>query len=65
VSDSRSFDSILQQATVPADQTTWTTDPGLEPCVTYSWRVQARAPSGAWGPFSEIWTFYIRSRTCP
>lgn len=66
VSSSRTFDSIVMSATLPADQTYWTPDAGgLVPCETYAWRVRSRAPNGDFGPWSEIWTFYIRSRTCP
>jgi hypothetical protein len=65
ISDSRTFDTIVQQATLAADTTFWTADPGLTACTTYSWRVQAKGPTGAWGPASSAWTFYVRSRTCP
>jgi hypothetical protein len=65
VSHDRTFGTIDQQATLPADLTNWQADPGLEACTTYSWRVRARGSGGAWGPWSTAWTFDIRGRTCP
>jgi hypothetical protein len=64
VAESRTFDSILQEATLPADQTTWQSDPGMASCITHSWRVRARGSDGEWAPWSNVWTFSIRGRTC-